>query len=118
MDVKKSNKIEVKNAHKYAINRLHKIGAYTYHVSKHGSVYIKFENPLMKSLRIADHGSKEKYRYKWNYVLGTSGEIIDSGIDRIFFTSIIQACDEIERFYESLILAEQSVFLMLSRVKK
>ncbi len=31
-----------------------------------GSCYVKFKEPLLRSLRIGDHNGRKKYRYKWN----------------------------------------------------
>lgn len=43
-----------------------KINAYIWCEAKTGSVYIRFENPLMNSIRIANHNSIQKYKYKYN----------------------------------------------------
>lgn len=42
------------------------IGSYPWYISKGQSVYIRFDDPRMGSIRIADHKAKEKYKYKFN----------------------------------------------------
>lgn len=42
------------------------IKCYIYHQSKYNSVYVKFEDERMRSVRIADHKGREKYKYKFN----------------------------------------------------
>lgn len=50
------------------VNQCNEIGiqAYIYHVAMTGSVYIRFKDRLLGSIRIGDHTGKEKYRYKFN----------------------------------------------------
>lgn len=48
-----------------ALNK-HNLGAYLYHSAKSGSAYVKFENEALRSIRIADHEGRERYRYKYN----------------------------------------------------
>ena len=42
------------------------IECYIWHVATTGSVYIRFADPRMCSIRIGDHDGKEKLRYKYN----------------------------------------------------
>ncbi len=53
-----------------ALRDLEVLRAYLYHPAQTGSQYIKFADPRLGSLRIADHRGIEKYKYKWNLVLG------------------------------------------------
>ena len=60
-----------------------------------GSVYLKFDNPKMGSMRIADHRgkrdredvSKERYKYKWNLRRDVDKEYVarDRDTTRFFF---------------------------------
>lgn len=52
------------------MKRLRGHGAYLYHAAMTGSHYVKFSDPRIGSLRIADHRGKDKYRYKWNLMHG------------------------------------------------
>lgn len=51
---------------KETLKRLNSLGAYIYHESVGGSVYIKFRDERMGSIRIADHPGRKKYKYRWN----------------------------------------------------
>lgn len=42
------------------------LGAYVYHRALTGSIYVRFKNPNLRSLRIGDHDGREKYQYKFN----------------------------------------------------
>ena len=65
------------------------LGAYTYHVSKHGSCYVKFKNERLRSVRIADHDGRPWYRYKWNLVSHRPTEVVrDNGVVRYFYNII------------------------------
>jgi len=50
------------------IKRLNKrgYGAYLWHVSATNSIYIRFEDKEMCSIRIGDHNGRERYKYKFN----------------------------------------------------
>jgi len=39
---------------------------YIYHKAMTGSIYIKFKNNKIGSLRLGDHDGREKYRYRFN----------------------------------------------------
>lgn len=51
---------------KYIFNELKEFEPYLYHVSSHNSVYVKFRKGDLRSIRIADHKGRTKYKYKWN----------------------------------------------------
>lgn len=53
-----------------AVKRLESLGARVHYAAGTGSQYIKFKDPRIGSLRIADHTGKPKYHYKWNLVVG------------------------------------------------
>lgn len=42
------------------------LGPYRYKKAASGSVYLKFKDPTLGSLRIGNHEGREKYRYRWN----------------------------------------------------
>ena len=52
------------------LESLSHLNPYLFHVSR-SSVYIKFEDERLRSLRISDHKGKRKYPYKWNIILGS-----------------------------------------------
>jgi hypothetical protein len=52
------------------VKRLQVLGAYLFYSAQTGSQYVKFTDPRLGSLRIGDHGGREKYRYKWNLLKG------------------------------------------------
>ena len=79
------------NTVKYLLKELEDLGAWVYHISKYGSVYIKFEDEKLRSLRVADHPGRKKYKYKWN--LMTKGGIrnglreeVDRGVNRFYYS--------------------------------
>ena len=43
---------------------------YIYHEATTGSVYIRFENPVIGSVRLADHDGRAHLKYKFNLLLG------------------------------------------------
>lgn len=53
-------------AAKKLLKALKEQGAYLYHVSNYDSIYIRFKNKVLRSIRIGDHSGRKKYRYKWN----------------------------------------------------
>ena len=42
------------------------IDAYIWHTSTHGSVYIRFSDNRMCSIRLGDHNGRSKLKYKFN----------------------------------------------------
>ena len=55
------------NLSKIVLKELSDLGAYIYHKAvTSDSVYIKFSNPKLGSLRISDHEGRSKYSYRWN----------------------------------------------------
>lgn len=41
-------------------------GLIDWHTSSHGSQYFKFRDTRIGSIRIADHGKRQKYSYTWD----------------------------------------------------
>lgn len=50
---------------KQLLIQLEPFGAFKWHTSKYGSVYIKFRNIRLGSIRIADHTGRAKYSYTY-----------------------------------------------------
>lgn len=81
-----SDSKRIHEAKKQVLRRLKALGANLYHVSKFDSIYIRFRNKKLRSLRIADHDGREKYKYKWNLVIhGETRTEVDKGIIRNYF---------------------------------
>lgn len=78
-----------KEIHSYKekiLSDLKHLNPYIYHESKNDSIYIKFENEKIRTIRIADHSGIEKYKYKWNlHVCGSMREEFDNGVKRFYY---------------------------------
>lgn len=48
---------------------------YIYHISNNDSVYIKFQDKRLGSIRISNHSQRNKYKYKWNILVDQGREI-------------------------------------------
>lgn len=71
---------------RHVLHELADLGAYVRNSSvTTTSVYIKFEDERIGSLRIGDHPGKAKYAYRWNLEKGRSGELVDRGIRRYYY---------------------------------
>lgn len=46
------------------------LGPYVYSRSPYGSYYIRFKDPLLRTLRIGDHKGRRKYKFLWNIDFG------------------------------------------------
>jgi hypothetical protein len=74
------NNKKIKIIAKSVINAMEKYGVWIYHISKYDSVYLKFKDTKMGSVRIADHEShKTHLKYTWNILLDC-GDIPEEGI--------------------------------------
>lgn len=75
------------------------LGAHIYKVADSGSVYIKFEDPGLGSLRIATHYGMLKYRYRWNLRKGLPEWYSenDRGVVRYYFP-----WDNLDLFYDKI----------------
>ena len=72
----------------YLLNTLKDKGIYLYHVSRYDSVYLKFKDERLGSIRIADHTGRTKYRYKWNLEIdGKTRVAEDRGVTRHYYNS-------------------------------
>lgn len=85
-------------AHKVTMELLD-LGAHIYKVADSGSVYIKFEQSGLGSLRIATHHGMLKYRYRWNLRkdLDEHYSENDRGVVRYWFS-----WDELDLFYDKI----------------
>lgn len=80
-------KSEIRELRRRVLIELKDLGAYIYCEATTGSIYIKFEDARLCSLRIGDHDGKEKYKYKWNlrFDIKDSYETQDGGVRRFYF---------------------------------
>ena len=65
---KKNKKKNYSKFAKTVVQKLTKegIGCYVWHNAKHGSAYIRFDDPRIGSIRIADHKGRGHLSYRWN----------------------------------------------------
>ena len=71
MSKNKSNFAEIID---FILWKLEPLGVYTYYSAITGSVYIKFTEEKLGTVRVSDHPGKEKYAYKWNLRVDTTGK--------------------------------------------
>jgi len=52
------------------------------------SIYLKFDNPALRSMTIRDHNTKAQYKYKWNLVIGYKGPhmVQDKKVPRYYYS--------------------------------
>lgn len=78
-----------KELHKYKdkiLKDLVEYKPYVYHISKYDSIYIKFENEQLRTIRLADHSGRVKYKYKWNLnIVGSKLVEDDRGVVRFYY---------------------------------
>lgn len=70
--------------------KMHNIQCYIYHKAlTSDSVYLRFDNPQLRSVRISDHCGINKYKYKFNvrFDIQESYKESDWGIERYYFTA-------------------------------
>lgn len=94
------------------LHELAPLGAYIYHEAKPNgrfksdpSIYIKFRNPKLRSLRIGDHDGREKYKYKWNLRTdGREGIEKDNGVTRFYYhaNAVLDLCKHIKHYHNKL----------------
>jgi len=70
------------------LRELKDLNPYIYHKALTGSIYVKFKDKRLRSVRIADHNGRAKYRYKWNIFKGYKEDSVkyDKGVRRYFFS--------------------------------
>ncbi len=69
-------------------NDLKSLKPYYYCKAQSGSIYIKFADDRLRSIRIADHPGIKKYHYKWNLIKGwqESNQQPQSKYTRFFYS--------------------------------
>ena len=79
------------------LENLSDLKPYIYKRARSGSVYLKFDDVGLRSIRIADHEGYEKYQYKWNIRKDVVHRFMteDNGIVRYYFSF-----HELDEFYE------------------
>lgn len=110
--------VEVNNIVDECMDRLLYLEPYVYHKALTGSVYIKFKDERIGSLRIADHPGRKKYKYRWNLCIDymhESESIHDRGTTRWFYigrdlykmlrhienyANVVKKSDKLELIYE------------------
>lgn len=90
------------------LKELAPLGAYVYSQGQPNkkynsdpSIYIKFRNPKLRSLRIGDHDGYEKYKYKWNLRIdGREGIEKDKGVTRFYYraNAVYDICNHIKNY--------------------
>lgn len=81
---------KIEKALRKILTELKELEPYIYHKSyTTNSVYVKFKNERLRSLRISDHDGYDKYKYKWN---------IRSDVNKMY----VDNDNNIKRFYYPL----------------
>lgn len=93
---------------KYLLKELKPLGVYVYHRAKtSNSIYLKFDDSRLCSVRISDHQGIEKYRYKWNLCQGQSNPFYfstDGGVRRFYFSfeAVDQFVERVKKYYATI----------------
>lgn len=88
---------------KTIINATEKYGVYIYHVAKFNSVYLKFDDPRMGSVRIADHYSKKDHlKYTWNIRLDIKNSYINGNMNAYPVSDLNKFFDDLEDRFNSI----------------
>ena len=99
-------KSEIRELRRRVLTELKDLGAYVYYSATTGSIYIKFEDARLCSLRIGDHDGKEKYKYKWNlrFDIKDSYETWDGGVRRFYFpiTQVSKFVTRLRKYYSTI----------------
>jgi len=73
------------------------IGCYIWHRATTGSIYVRFDDNRIGSVRIGDHEGKGRYKYKFNIRgdITESHSIVDNNIARHFYPyDAVDSCVE------------------------
>ena len=73
----------IKETANYLLANLKSIGAIKWHTSTHGSMYIKFKDVRLRSIRISDHKGRTQYNYTYELTDISTSKEIDSVIQLI-----------------------------------
>lgn len=73
--MKEVHKIQLEVTAKKIIKSLVERGVscYLWHKATTGSMYIRFDNPTIGSVRLSDHEGKSHLKYKYNILIGQGG---------------------------------------------
>jgi hypothetical protein len=87
------------------------LGIYLYHKAvTTSSWYFKFKDERIRSLTVRDHKTKPKYKYKWNIVIGYTGQrrVMDRGVPRYFYSEneVDDFLTHIQRYYATIMRNE------------
>lgn len=87
------------------------LGIYLYHKAvTTSSWYFKFKDERIRSLTVRDHKTKPKYRYKWNIVIGYTGQrrVMDRGVPRYFYSEneVDDFLTHIQNYYATIMRNE------------
>ena len=92
-------------------------GSMLWHTSKHNSVYIKFKDTRLGSIRISDHSGRDKYNYTYEIFVNEIDNI-DEKINEIV-NSIICKSKRILNFNsEKFIVYSNGTYLELKNLKE
>lgn len=97
---KKRNIAEVNKVVIEVLEELKDLEPYINNASENNaSAFLKFKDERLRSVAIRDISVRPRYRYKWNIVLGYSGErmITDGRVTRFFYSE-----KELPIFYKSI----------------
>ena len=83
---------------------------YVFCAAKSGSLYIKFKDSRLRSLRISNHKGYPKYSYKWNLIKNYKGPLVveDCSITRYFypFCKILDMIRHIKNYHNVVLRHE------------
>ncbi len=89
------------------LEELKDLGAHIYKVAKTGSVYIKFADERLRSLRIGDHDGRENYKYKWNLRadIEKAYEEMDNGVRRFYYSygEVTEFIERIRQYWRTIL---------------
>ncbi|MFX0183878.1 MAG: hypothetical protein ACFE95_12410 [Candidatus Hodarchaeota archaeon] len=96
----------------YVLKQLTYLNPYIYYRAKTGSVYIKFLDERIGSIRIGNHDGIGKYKYRWNLRKDLSEVKVenDRGVVRYYYplNQIDQMVTNIKRYHRIHILGKIS----------
>jgi len=93
----------------FVLEELKHLGAYVHKKATSGSLYIKFRDPRIGSLRIADHKGIKIYSYRWNLYLkmpvDNPGIRKEGNVTRWYYSAddADEMCRAIERYAAAIV---------------
>jgi hypothetical protein len=93
------------------------VDCYIYHVSKHGSTYIRFKDARIGSVRVGDHESLDKYNYKFSLRKDISGDMVKTVDGRSQWTCKTDEAG-LKRIVHEIVLEAERVKVLPERVYK